>query len=69
MYYHPNLTVIICLSLSVECPVGTYETDGKCELCPEGQYQGVEGQAQCHPCPEGLSAPEGSVFESDCKFS
>ena len=32
-----------------------------CDACPEGKYQGAEGQTACVDCDDEFTCPEGSV--------
>ena len=48
--------VCVCACGAVSCSLATFfnAVSGKCETCPAGTYQDVEGQLSCKPCPHGL---------------
>nr|XP_022328842.1 sushi, von Willebrand factor type A, EGF and pentraxin domain-containing protein 1-like isoform X2 [Crassostrea virginica] len=41
--------------LCVECPSGTYLTQGICDVCPVGTYQDENGKSYCKTCPNGYT--------------
>jgi hypothetical protein len=50
------------------CPPGFYESGGKCKECAKNEYQDLNGQTQCAPCPEDrpFTEMEGSSFLDEC---
>lgn len=40
-----------------ECGKGSFQTGGKCQLCPPGTYQNATDATSCLPCPRGHYFP------------
>ena len=53
-----------------QCPIGSTEVDGECDICEAGQFSaggGLKGfNAECIPCPAGRYGSEPGLFTSQC---
>ena len=67
-----ELSKILNLTVTVNCPIGYYLNISKkeCQECPKGFYQDSEAQVECKSCPLGMSTVDKrSQNSSDCKGS
>ena len=50
----------------VDCPAGTYGSNGTCLDCPYGTSQNLAGQASCEYCDAGTYSQGGQAYCYDC---
>lgn len=63
----------LCCAEDPKCPIGSFLSGNKCELCPPGTYQNKKGATTCIPCPTGFfnknkGAPGADICQQ-CKAS
>ena len=50
----------------IPCPPGSMEISGICVLCPESNWQDLNGQTTCKSCPTGKISAKGSTSIENC---
>ncbi len=50
----------------IPCPPGSLDVSGTCVLCPESNWQDLNGQTTCKSCPSGKMSAKGSTSVENC---